>query len=438
MAAALPRAAPVTSATLPATGPGPVLRRRAASALGCTVSGSCRRRRCPVPLVGARPARAPGRGAGPRGRPRGRCGGRRSRRPAACRDARGRASSSGRRWPQSTTAAAGTCGCAPVQGSSRCGLPVGQPAEQGPQLAPHPGPLQPGVGVGQVAGQRQQRAGDLVGGDQGHLAARRRPATRPRRRRRGRPPGRGPRPDRRAGRRRRRPGAAAASTTAPAVRRHRRRGRARPRWRAPRPRRPGGRVEVVRRSTGWPVSTVDPEPGALGLQPVGQHGQPLAAGADGRRRSAPPSRSVALDHPHPVAPEGQHPGALEAGHAGPDHQGVDRRVGAPCRRTRGRRPPSRGRERGSPTQLTSGLRLSRTRQAWLQRMQGRTRSAAAPARTLATRPGSAIWARVISTRSAVPSASGRLRPWRVDHAPLEHHGGTRRPPPGAWPRRVRG
>ena len=60
--------------------------------------------------------------------------------------------------------------------------------------------------------------------------------------------------------------------------------------------------------------------------------------------------------------------------------------------------------RGSPTQVTIGLRLSRTRQVWLHRMQGRIRSGV-PARSLATRSASAICARVISTRSAAPASS---------------------------------
>ena len=55
-------------------------------------------------------------------------------------------------------------------------------------------------------------------------------------------------------------------------------------------------------------------------------------------------------------------------------------------------------------QVTSGLRASRTWHVWLQRVHGRMRSGV-PARSLATRSGSAIWARVISTASARAGSS---------------------------------
>ena len=61
---------------------------------------------------------------------------------------------------------------------------------------------------------------------------------------------------------------------------------------------------------------------------------------------------------------------------------------------------------GSTTQVTIGLRLSRTWQVWLHSTQGRIRSGC-PARTLATRSASASCARVISTASAMPSATAR-------------------------------
>ena len=54
-----------------------------------------------------------------------------------------------------------------------------------------------------------------------------------------------------------------------------------------------------------------------------------------------------------------------------------------------------------------GLRTSRTWQVWLHRRHGRTRSGA-PAATLATRSGSAIWARVISTASHTPLATAPI------------------------------
>ena len=53
-------------------------------------------------------------------------------------------------------------------------------------------------------------------------------------------------------------------------------------------------------------------------------------------------------------------------------------------------------EVGSPMHVTIGFRASRTWHVWLQRVHGRIRSGC-PARSLATRSGSAIWARVIST-----------------------------------------
>ena len=65
---------------------------------------------------------------------------------------------------------------------------------------------------------------------------------------------------------------------------------------------------------------------------------------------------------------------------------------------------------GSPMHVTSGLRTSRTWHIWLQRVHGRIRSAW-PARTLATRSGSAICARVIST-PAHPPIDGPRSPGR--------------------------
>ena len=61
-------------------------------------------------------------------------------------------------------------------------------------------------------------------------------------------------------------------------------------------------------------------------------------------------------------------------------------------------------ERGSTMHDTRGFRLSRTWQTWLHSTQGRTWSGT-PSRSLDTRSVSAIWARVISTASATPSAT---------------------------------
>ena len=72
-----------------------------------------------------------------------------------------------------------------------------------------------------------------------------------------------------------------------------------------------------------------------------------------------------------------------------------------------------------------GLRASRTMQVWLHRVHGRMRSGC-PARSLATRSGSANWARVISTRSALAGSSYPPRAHSgladVGHRPLQHHG----------------
>ena len=55
-------------------------------------------------------------------------------------------------------------------------------------------------------------------------------------------------------------------------------------------------------------------------------------------------------------------------------------------------------------QVTTGLRTSRTRQVWLHSTQGRMR-AVDPSASFAPSLASAIIARVISTRSAWPSAT---------------------------------
>ena len=74
-------------------------------------------------------------------------------------------------------------------------------------------------------------------------------------------------------------------------------------------------------------------------------------------------------------------------------------------------------------QLTSGLRASRTWQRWLQSTQGRMLLGVRRRPACGARSGSAIWARVISTRSAVALGHHRLG-----------HGRRRRSSPGPPPR----
>ncbi len=81
---------------------------------------------------------------------------------------------------------------------------------------------------------------------------------------------------------------------------------------------------------------------------------------------------------------------------------------------------------GSPTQDTSELRLSRTWQTWLHRMHGR---GVRPACTVATRSGSAICARVISTASATPSVSAACAMSTSTTLPCRMTGTARTPAP---------
>ncbi len=351
----------------------------------CRAVGRCSHGLAPVVAgirpVGRQPRRSRGPGAGPRARPPGPCGAPRSRRPAsvpgtleveglvgqpvaAVDDDGGRHR---RGWRPST--------------GPRGGPDLRRGGAAGPGAPADAGPLQAGVGVGQVTGQRQQRAGDLVGRHQGDRRGPPRPATRPPPRRSGRPPCRGRRPGRRAGRPDPPASAVAASTTVtePSVGHRRRCGPS-----------PGGehhgRAVVVGRRRGRRpsprprCSTATPSRAHSAASQCGQVGQPLASGADGRRHQRTAESGRPLDHPDPVAPEGEHPGAFEAGRPGPHDQGVDRgarpgRGGAASGSTSTVSWP----DRGSPTQLTSGLRLSRTRQAWLHRMHGRTVGATAVA-----------------------------------------------------------
>ena len=93
--------------------------------------------------------------------------------------------------------------------------------------------------------------------------------------------------------------------------------------------------------------------------------------------------------------------------------------------------------------VTIGLRLSRTRHRWLQRMHGRTLPAS-PAATLAPRSGSAICALVISTMRIEPPASSAsamagstMDPWATTAVTSPTVEATRRAsselkPAGTW------
>ena len=315
-------------------------------------------------------------------------------------------------------------GCSPVHTSSSRACPSADAAEQGPQLAAHAGPLQPGVGVGQVTGERQQGAGDLVRGDQGHLA-----------------PGAG------------QPlGHADADRTADRVVDHHRSVREEPGAR--RPAGPAASTTGHDPSTGTasgagrdPVASTTSTPSAraasrsagrgldpgLDRRPPGPRhsaishsastGQALAARARPRRPATPrrPGRTAP-----PPAPGGPAPASTRA-HSSPA-------TPAPTTST------SRADRRRSPR---PGARRSRARcgarprsSRWGCGCPGRGRPGcrgcragpgpAGPARTRPTRRGSAIWARVISTRSATPSSRAALGHRRVDHAALQDDGG----PPG--------
>ena len=276
----------------------------------------------------------------------------------------------------------------------------------GPELAPDTGLLQAGVGIGQVTGQGQQRAGDLVGGHQGDIAARR-----------GQPLGhahadraahRVVDDDRAVGQGSAPPASAdRASTTGTEPSPGTVDGAGRPPVASTTVCPPAGGVEVVGGHLHAGLDH-DAEPVALGAEPVGQ----------AARRSRPGPTAAVTSVP-PTWPSARPPGPGGPGGRGPGHTRA-----RPARHPRpGRRPPGpavRGPASadrvdrlvagpGSPTQLTRGLRLSRTRQAWLHRMQGRT-STATPSRTLATSRGRRSGPG--SSRPGLPSRRpGPTRPW---------------------------
>ena len=176
-------------------------------------------------------------------------------------------------------------------------------------------------------------------------------------------------------------------------RRRSRRRRRRPRTRATRRREPvhctidGGRLR--HRSARSPSADVDAEPPDLAVEPVderavrtGDRGQP----AETRRP---------LDERRPVPARGRDPGRLQPGRTAADHDDVARRV----RRARTSRGP-RSRARSSARRCTSRSGCGR-RAPGTSGCSGCTAGSARlrPARSLATRSGSAIWARVISTPS---------------------------------------
>ena len=200
-------------------------------------------------------------------------------------------------------------------------------AQQGPQLSADSGPLQPGVGVGQVPGQRQQGPGDRVRGDQGHIT----PGA-------GQPLGH-PDPDR---------------TTHRVMDDHRPVGQ-----RAGAVDQQGRRLDDQARPVHWDAQGCGPGPGgqdhllaagaggvecrggdlgaglhghpehsALGDQPFGQRGQAVAPRSHRRCPQRPAEPIGPLHHPYLVTAGGQHPGALEAGHPGADdHYAALNRIG---------------------------------------------------------------------------------------------------------------
>ena len=358
---------------------------------------------------GRPPRRSRGPAGDPRARPRARSvGATQSPARSSARPVPGRADSSGRRWPQSTSSAHATCRCSPVQTSSRRAWPWRTERSEARSSRRTPGRWSRVLASARSPGAREQGAGDLVGCHEGHLGARSgqplghtdpdRTADRvvddaPD------PPGRS-RCRTRAGRARRAPGTTRPPRTPAGA------GREPVASTTAVPRATGG-VEVGRDVASTPVSIVTPEPLALVEQPLDECGRPFASGAGGPRSpTVPPGRAAPLDHPDPEASLRREPERTR------DRRPRPRPQGRPPMRPL-RSPPSASVVswplRGSPTQLTIGLRLSRTWQAWLQRMQGRTRFDV-PSRTSATSRGSAIWARVISTRSATPSSRAALRP----------------------------
>ena len=108
---------------------------------------------------------------------------------------------------------------------------------------------------------------------------------------------------------------------------------------------------------------------ALVGQPVAEAAHPLPPGTDGGPDGHPPGLLGPLEHPDPGPAAGEHACALEAGHAGAD----DQRVGIEVLGALWVVVLGLVAARGSPTQVTMGLRTSSTWQAWLQSRHGRRR-----------------------------------------------------------------
>ena len=174
-------------------------------------------------------------------------------------------------------------------------------------------------------------------------------------------------------------------------------------------------VRGLARST--PSVTATPSRRVLAIEPLDERS--VRAGDRGRHRRA---ARRPLDDRHVVAADRRDPGRLEAGRAAADHHDATAAWRPACT---SRDPRSRDQLDGSPMHVTIGLRASRTWHVWLHRVHGRIAIGVVAARSFATRSGSAIWARVISTPShsgaVVVAAERPLGLADVDDRTLEDH-----------------
>ena len=319
----------------------------------------------------------------------------------------------GRRKPQSTSTRARDRAVDAREAVARASTsPAPTPTQQAAPLDAHAGLGQAHVGRGEVAGAGQLVAGDVVLRDEHGPAAR---APRRGRRRSGRRSGRTATTSPSAGSVDRAPADVGdvdaprrPSPTSYSRRPARRRCTAR------------RRVAAVGRPSSVPSRDVDAEPAA----PRRSSQSTSAPFGPGRPRPARRRASARSTHASRGGPASAAHAAASSP-AGPPPTTTHVAPGARRART-SRGPRSRGPTVGSPTHVTSGLRASRTWHVWLQRMHGRIRSAS-PARSLATRSGSAIWARVISTprtrRVVVPPTAHSAWP-DVDDRALQRTTGT--------------
>ena len=167
-----------------------------------------------------------------------------------------------------------------------------------------------------------------------------------------------------------------------------------------------------------------------------RRGQALAAGAGGRHGHHAARPLAPLGDGDPVAqrrrPPGRPPGRRARAHhqhVGGAASGRRRATGAGVARSTLGRPSWP--VRGSTTQVTMGLRASRTWHVWLHRMQGRMRSAS-PAASLAHQVGVGDLGPGHLHASHAPSTSARSAMADVDDRALGHHGRPR-PTRGARP-----